>query len=176
MKQNTLTLAAQLKLERGNLTPNVTPYPAMPALPERKREEVYGNDEDQGCFLYGKDGEGLSLVGVREEDKPRQRLVLPTHHEGKYVLSLSQGLLAGCAQIRQVHIQANIPLLYDGLFASCPNLEEIHLSQTVPAFLQVGWNLLEGAPKAKIYVPRASLSAYQSDYFWSHYSGRMVGE
>ena len=175
-KKNTLHLAEQIKLELGSLTPNHTPYPAMPDLPERKKEEVHGDDVDGDCFLYGADGDGYSLLGVKEEHQGRASLVLPTHHEGRYIRSLSKDLFASCASLTKVYIQENIPLLYDGLFSNTPIIEEIHLSHRYPAELQVGWKLLEGAPKATIYVPRSSLNAYQNDYFWSHYSGRMAGE
>ncbi len=175
-QDNTLRLASQIKLELGSLVPNKHASPEMPELPKREEQEIYGDDVDEDCFLYDPDGDGLSLIGVGEEYKKRQSLILPTHHQGKYVRALSQDLFAGCLSLSKVTIQENISLLYDGLFSSSPDLEEIHLAHRDPSKLQVGWNLLLGANKAKIYVPQSSLSSYQSDYFWAHYAGRMVGE
>ena len=175
-KKNTLILAEQLKLEWGRLTENLTPDPAMPELPIHQQEEVFGDDSDAECFEAEPQEEDLILTGVKANFQSRESLILPTHIGGSYVTGSKQSLFDGCSLLKKVRIQENIPLLYDRLFASCPELEEIHLSHLLPSALQVGWNLLEGAPKAMIYVPKASLSAYQSDYFWSHYAGRLVGE
>ena len=172
--KNTLFLSDQLKLEWGSGKKNKTPDPAMPDLPERKKEEVFGDDSDAAYFAYASNGNNLKIVGVKEEHKNKESLILPTHVDGKYIDAIEENALEGCANLRSVKIQENIVLLRDGLFASCPELEGIILTHRAPSELTVGWALLANNPKAKIYVPSSSLSTYKTDYFWGHYAGRIL--
>lgn len=61
-----------------------------------------------------------------------------------------------------------------GAFKDCSSLMGIECPATVPPTLES--NAFDNTDNCEIYVPSASLSAYQSASGWSTYSSRLVGE
>jgi hypothetical protein len=87
--------------------------------------------------------------------------------------------LDGCSALQKITIPASVSSLGENAFANCSSMQEIHFLSTTPPTME---NSGSGSPFHKtpssmvIYVPSASLSAYQSATNWSVYASQMVGE
>ena len=169
---NSLRLVEELKTEWGSSKPNKNAYPDKPDLPKPEKKEVFGDDSDLAKFVLSYKEGSASIVGLKEEGEKAKKLVVPTHEGDTPILYLEALAEKDCA-LEEIRIQRNIGYLRDGIFAHCPNLSKIILEESDPSVLHVGWSLIEESSKARIYVPRGSLSRYRSDYFWGHYSAIM---
>ncbi len=167
---NTAALAGELKQALG------VPGPVDIALPEPPpmagAEAGDGDNRDGECFFYEPDGDGLRIVGLTEEGRSRERLVLPVSRDGVPVISLAPETLAGNTRVREVVVQSNLRGLEDGSFDGCAALERLVLDQPAPEGCPVGTGLLEGTD-ALVYVPARRLSAYRTNYFWASYAARI---
>ena len=158
----TRTLLGAIKAMLGDTSPVDIALPQMPAFAQSA--PFQGDDSDGACFLY----DGSAIIGLTEEGVNRDRLVIPSTHDGEAVLSIRSGAFSSAHRLRQVTVQRNIRTIADGAFAGCASLERICLVNDTPSSCRVGQGLLEGS-SAKLYVPSGSLSAYRTDYFWSVY-------
>jgi hypothetical protein len=93
--------------------------------------------------------------------------------------SIRSSFLDGCSALQKITIPASVSSLGENAFANCSSMQEIHFLSTTPPTME---NSGSGSPFHKtpssmvIYVPSASLSAYQSATNWSVYASQMVGE
>lgn len=91
------------------------------------------------------------------------------------VTSISSYALYGVSAMGYLVIPENVTNIYSQAFAYSYGLAEIHVKPTTPPSLSS--NVFQSIPNTmKIYVPSASLSAYQSATNWSTYASQMVGE
>jgi len=80
----------------------------------------------------------------------------------------------GCTSLTSVTISSGVTSLGDYAFAGCSNLTTMTMQPTTPPTL--GYVALPALSNiSAIYVPSASLSAYQSASGWSNYASKMVG-
>ena len=80
-----------------------------------------------------------------------------------------------CYRWTNITIPSGVTSIGNSCFTNCYGLKEIHMLPTTPPTLggtSVFTNLLDDCV---IYVPSASLSAYQSATNWSTFASRMVG-
>ena len=89
------------------------------------------------------------------------------------ITTLQQFFANTCGSLKTVTIPSTVSSIGNSAFASCASLLEVHVLATTPPTL--GTNVFQSvSSECKIYVPLASLSAYQSA--WSTYSSYLVGE
>lgn len=80
-----------------------------------------------------------------------------------------------CLSLKKLTIPSGVTSLPNSTFYNCRTMQEYHFKQTAPPTL--GTNAFRGIPSdCVIYVPSASLSAYQSANNWSNYASYMQGE
>ena len=169
-EMNTLHLAEDLKTALGEPLPVRAELPEMPSL--QVENTAAGDDSDAGLFTYAPVGEGLAITGVTEGAKGRESLTVPTHAQGRSVLTLARNALRGAESLRTLTLQANIRTIEDGAFAGCDSLADIILLQDDPARCAVGAGLLEGS-RATVTVPASRYGSYCTNYFWAVHADRL---
>jgi len=91
------------------------------------------------------------------------------------VTTISDCALQNCRLLNEVTVPSSVTTIGNNVFNGCRSLHEIHFQKSSPPSL--GTDAFTSIPSnAKIYVPSASLSSYQSATNWSTYSSYMVGE
>ena len=91
------------------------------------------------------------------------------------VTALPQYMFRYCTSLSSIEIPVNVASIGASAFIYCRSLKEVHvLSETPPS---AGTNMFSNTPSDMvIYVPSASLEAYQTAENWSTYASQMVGE
>ena len=85
------------------------------------------------------------------------------------------GNFYGMTSLQNLTIPASVTTISSGGFGGNTAMKEYHFLSTTPP--TIGSNSFSGIPSdCKIYVPSASLSAYQTATNWSTYASKMVGE
>ncbi|MBP5349096.1 MAG: leucine-rich repeat protein [Clostridia bacterium] len=115
-----------------------------------------------------------AIEGVKEEYRDSLTvLVLPdTYGEENYpVTDLRSDALANCSNLTSVSIPASIESIGSGVFSGCRKLTEIKIYGTSPSGLTLPeQGAFEGAaPSLKVFVPRGTLTVYNSSYEWMNY-------
>jgi len=86
------------------------------------------------------------------------------------------GTLSSNPSLKKLTIPASVTSINDRAFSYNTGMEEYHFLPTTPPTLG-GANVFSDIPSnCKIYVPSASLTAYQTATNWSTYASYMVGE
>lgn len=89
--------------------------------------------------------------------------------------SISSYCFCSCYRLTKITIPSGVTSIQNSSFQSCCGLKEIHMLPTTPPTLG-GTSIFTGLQDdCVIYVPSASLSAYQSATNWSTFASRMVG-
>lgn len=166
---NTIRFIKDIKLELMDDSKTSIDIPVAP-LPIQK-EYVRQNDEDL-CFFRIKEGEdSCSVIGLTEEGKKRESLVIPSMYKDKPVVSFSAEVFSDC-MAKRVTVQDNIRELADGCFHDIP---EVVLTNRSPSSLKVGTELIKNS-STKIFVSDDVLSKYKTDYTWSMYAPYLYPE
>lgn len=76
--------------------------------------------------------------------------------------------------LEEFTVPSSVTSIAGGTFSSCPSLRVLHMLPTTPPTLTSG--AISNNASLVIYVPSASLTAYQTANNWSTYSSLMVGE
>ena len=91
------------------------------------------------------------------------------------VTSIGGYAFQGCYSLSSVTIPEGVTSIENNAFYNCSSVAEYHLKSTTPPTFQS--TALNGIPSdCIIYVPRGSLSAYQSAQYWSNYASKMREE
>lgn len=91
------------------------------------------------------------------------------------VTTIGNAVLYQCRALTYASIGSGVASMGDNVFNGCSSLKEVHIKATTPPNL--GSSAFAGiASDCIIYVPSASLSAYQGATNWSTYASQMVGE
>lgn len=91
------------------------------------------------------------------------------------VTSIGSSVIQYCWSLASVTIPSGVTSIRDSAFYNCYGMAEYHIKPTTPPTL--GTNAFQGiVSDCKIYVPSASLEAYQTAENWSTYASYMVGE
>lgn len=174
MTVRTVRLVNDIKNELGNSTKTGCPLPAKPVIPSEEVEGE-GDNSDAALFEYRLDGSYYTIVGLTEEGKAANELIIPYQVNGIYVKAFLPLVFLDNKNIKSVTVQENIHTLSDGSFLGCDNLASIVLKHAGPADIAVGYGLLEGTGNCMIYVPEGSLSQFKNNYFWSRYARQLQG-
>lgn len=170
---NTAAMARELKAALGDTTLTEIELPEMPAMWETILHT--GDNSDAGCFMYEVNGDSARIVGLTDAGKQRESLTVPVSYEGVAVTGFSPEVFVGNDVIQELTLQSNISRIENGSFDGCTALERLVIKNTAPESCVAGEGLLLGTD-CMVYVPRESLSNYLTNYFWSVYSGRILGE
>lgn len=172
----TKQLIQDLKAMFGDTRATNIVLPEMPVADDSIGVEIPVADdsveEDAKYFLFEEKENGLILVGLTEEGKKKESLIVPTQINGKRVRELSSTVFAQDEQIQQIILQKGLRKIADKAFVGCSHLEEIELREILPSELQVGQDLLEGT-NAILVVEKEHLTAFRLDYTWSLYAQRI---
>ena len=92
------------------------------------------------------------------------------------VTSIGTSAFNGCKCATTITVGSGVTSILGGAFNGCESMKDYHFLSTTPPTLG-GTNVFTGIPSdCKIYVPSASLTAYQTATNWSTYASYMVGE
>ena len=92
------------------------------------------------------------------------------------VTSINNATFYCCYPLASITIPSGITSISASAFRDCYGVAEYHFLPTTPPTL-ANTNVFSGIlSDCKIYVPAASLSAYQTATNWSTYASKMVGE
>lgn len=92
------------------------------------------------------------------------------------VTSIGGGAFLTCFSLASVTIPSSVTSIGATAFYNCYGMAEYHILRTTPPTL-ANINAITNIPAdCKIYVPTASLAAYQTATNWSTYASKMVGE
>lgn len=141
----------------------------LPQMPKGADSAVKGDNSDELCFIYEKEGSSFVITGVNEKGREKEELTFPKEHDGVKVTAVREGSLEACESLKTVNVYAGMTL-HDGCFAGCPRLREIRLLGK-PSEITAGKELLDGC-EALLYTEYDE--EYRLDYSWSIYSDRIV--
>ena len=92
------------------------------------------------------------------------------------VTTINGDAFRACTSLKNITIPASVTTIANNAFYGNNKMEEYHFQSTTPPTLG-GTNAFNGIPSTcKIYVPAASLSAYQAATNWKNQAAKMVGE
>ena len=92
------------------------------------------------------------------------------------VKSIDGSVFYNCRSLSNITIPSGVTSIGSSAFYNCYAIAEYHFLPTTPPTLS-NTNAFSGIPDdCIIYVPSASLSAYQTATNWSTYASKMVGE
>lgn len=92
------------------------------------------------------------------------------------ITTISTSLFSSARSLSYITIPSNVTSIQGTAFASCCGVSEYHLLPTTPPSLAATSAFSSIQSDCKIYVPSASLTAYQEANNWSTYADYMVGE
>ena len=92
------------------------------------------------------------------------------------VTSIGNYAFQNCYTLSSLTIPAGVTTIGNYAFQKCYSMYEYHFLSTTPPTLPNANVFSNIATDCKIYVPRASLEAYQTATYWSNFASRMVGE
>ena len=123
-------------------------------------------------FEYKQTGATYRIVGVKDEYKSMEEVILPSVYNGKNITSVDTNAFYGCAELKRIHIGNTYKSLAESAFSGCASLEGIYLyASDGNKIIPPTDTLLDGAPSGvKIYIPEGS--NYTTGYTWSNYSAR----
>ena len=90
------------------------------------------------------------------------------------VRELDPSTFEGCTSLATVILPASLREIDARVFAGCSALQSIYCRATTPPEIATG-TFDEMTSTAKIYVPTASLSAYQAAPNWENYATHIEG-
>jgi hypothetical protein len=165
----TKSLVKDLKVVLKNTSPTTIDDPTMPVVPPDA--ETSGDDSDLGCFTFEETSSDATIVGISDEGKTKDSLVVPFTYNGKKITSFTSNAMTSDS-LKQVTIQSNIRFIEGASFDELPSLKRIVIMNSSPSTLAVGQSLLQGT-NANIYVQKDVLADYKLNYSWSAYVDRI---
>ena len=153
--------------------------PDEPEIPDPDEDIVYEYDENEVYFTYEIMDSGVAITGLTELGKAQTTLRTPVAYDGKKVTQIAENAFTGGSGITELYITDNVSWIADGAFRGADSLTKIHILATDPDMTKVNsiGNPREGLPAdSRFYVPSASLSVFENNYFWGPFAQFLVGE
>lgn len=128
------------------------------------------NNDYQEYFNYKLVGSSYQIVGIKDEYKNLEKVILPSTYNGKNITAITKNALSGCVYLKEVYIGLTYKTFEEDCFNGCVNLEKIYLFEMDGNKLSpASSGLLNGTSKnIKIYIPVGS--NYYTGYTWSNYT------
>lgn len=153
--------------------------PDEPEIPDPDEDVVYEYDENEIYFTYEIMDSGVAITGLTDLGKAQTTLRTPVAYDGKKVTQISENAFSGGSGITELYITDNVSWIADGAFRGADSLTKIHILATDPDMTKVNsiGNPREGLPAdSRFYVPSASLSVFENNYFWGPFAQFLIGE
>ena len=173
MKLRTFLLVEDLKNELSITTKTRFIMFEKPKKPETTITGV-GDNRCSDCFIYEKNGNYYKIVGIKDEYKEKEELIVPYSVDGYYINEFTKDVFSYNKNIKKIIVQDNIKRIYDNSFYGCEALEGIYLEHNSPSEISVGFNLLTGT-KAGIFIDNKIKTSFLNDYFFGAYQERIFG-
>ena len=173
MKLRTFLLVEDLKNELGITTKTRFDMYEKPTKTEDIISGV-GNNSCSEYFNYEKNGNYYKVIGIKDEYKDKEELIIPYSYDGYYVNEFTIDVFTFNKNIKKITIQNNIKRIYDNSFNGCRALQGIYLEHNSPSEISVGFNLLTGT-KGNIFVDNKVKTSFLNDYFFGAYQERIFG-
>lgn len=143
------------------------PVHDTPTLFEDYRGEP--NNDYLDCFEYKLVGTSYQIIGVKDEYKDMEGVILPSTYNGKNIAVITSNAFYGCVNLKNIYIGKTYKILEEGAFNGCINLQGIYLYEMDGNTISPSQeNLMDGAGRnAKIYIPHGA--NYFSGYTWEYY-------
>ncbi len=124
-------------------------------------------------FEYAISGSTYQIVGIKNEYKNIEEIILPSTYNGRNVTAVSENALAQLHSLKYVYIGKTYKLLAANIFNGCDNLRGIYLYEIDGNLIipdETG--LLNGTTqRVQIFVPEGS--NYSVGYTWAYYANRL---
>ena len=142
-------------------------------VPEAPVQVDPGTIKSDGVFVYeGPTWGTYAIVDVTDECRNTlSSVTVPESFEGYPVTDLRSGCFSGCVKMTVLTLPATVETIGSGVFEGCDKLTEVYVHATNASMLTIPESgLFDGAsPALKVFVPRGTIVAYQSNYSWMKY-------
>lgn len=120
-------------------------------------------------FNYDLVGSSYQIVGVKDEYKNIEEIIVPSAYNGKAITTLSKNAFYGCTNLKRIHIGKTIRSLEEGCFNGCISLQRIYMYELDGNRINVSnTGLLSGCSRnVKICVLEGA--NYTTGYAWEYY-------
>ena len=89
------------------------------------------------------------------------------------VTTIDRGAFASCSNIEDITVGTGVTSIGSAAFRDCTSLDDFTILATVPP--TIGTDVFSNTNNCPIYVPDASVLAYQTATNWDTYSARITG-
>lgn len=156
----TLMLSQDILSELGCTSPIEKDLPVMP----KPLNRIQATKGDDGAFTYAPLGDAYCISGLTSYGKVRSSLTIPSTHQGKSVVSISENALENCDVLETITIPACIESIPDNLFIGCPALTRIVLTHTDRP-CEISEHSFDGVSSSlHILVPESAINFYREGY------------
>ena len=120
-------------------------------------------------FEYRLVGSSYRIVGVKDEYKNIEEIIVPSAYQGKAVTTLAADAFYGCTDLKRIHIGLTVKSLEGGCFNGCISLQGIYMYEKNGNLISVSpTELFKGSARnVKIFIPQGA--NYSTGYTWEHY-------
>lgn len=160
-----------IKIVLDDISKTDIDIPAKPIIPIEEFDD--GDNTDEGLFEYERFSTGYRIIGINEEGKKKDKIIIPSTHLDYPVVTFLTEIFTNNTEIREIIIPSNIRSLNDSCFAGDANLIRIVLTHDDPNKVNVGMDLLDGAENCNIYVKESAYDSFVTHYNWSFYRDKI---
>lgn len=128
------------------------------------------NNDYLEYFEYRLVGTSYQIVGIKNEYKTTEKVILPSTYNGKNITTIIANALYGCINLKEVYIGLTYKTFEENCFNGCISLEKIYFfAMDGNTLSPAASGLLNGTSRnIKIYIPEGS--NYTTGYTWMKYS------
>lgn len=123
-------------------------------------------------FKFRLVGSSYQIVGVKDEYKDIEEIIVPSAYEGKAVTTLASNAFFGCTNLKRIHIGLTVKSLESGCFNGCISLQGIYMYELDGNTISVSpVDLFQGCGRnVKIFILEGA--NYSIGYTWEYYYSR----
>lgn len=120
-------------------------------------------------FNYKLVGSSYQIIGVKDQHKNIEEVIVPSAYNGKAVTTLAANAFYGCTNLKRVHIGKTIKTLETSCFNGCISLQGIYMYELDGNTISVSaTGLFDGCNRnVKIFILNGA--NYSTGYTWENY-------